>query len=845
MVWCAGPPMCLPSLISLFILSRFFAAAPFFSTLILISHIAFTGWWGFSLHWFRFLTLLSPGGARFPILIFWFNSDCCHRAVRFFLHWSRFLTVLSPGGEVFLCVTLLSPSGEVFLYVDSNFSQCFHRAASFFSELIPISHSAFAGRWGFSLLWFRFLSFFTGRRGFSLHRFRFLTLYSPGGEVFLFIDSDFFSHIAFTGWRRAVKFFSTLTPISHIVFTGWWSFHLHWYSDLTHGFHQAVRCFSTLIPISPGGEVFLYIDSDFSHCFHRVAKLFSTLILISQIAFTRWGGISLHWFRFLTLLWPGGFSLHWFWFLGLLSPGGEVFLYIDSDFPHCFHRVIFLYIDSDFSDWFHPAVRFSHMHCCQRVVRFFFTLIPISHIAFTGRCTFPYIGSDFSHCFHGVVKFSSTLIFCFNPDYFHRVVRFFFIHWSWFLTVLSPGGEVFLCITLRFFSTLIPISDIAFTGRRRFFFSELIPISHIAFTGWWGFSLHWFRFLSLFTRGGEVFLYIDSDFSHCIHRAVRFFSLLIPISFLTLLSPGGAGWWGFSLHWFWFLKLLSPGGEVFLYIDSDFSHCFHRVVKLFSTLILISQIAFTMQVVKFSSIHILILLRLLSSGGEVFLYTDSDFSQCFYLVAKFFSTLTPISHIAFTGWFFFTLILISRIAFTWWWGFLTCIAVKGRWGFCLHWCRFLDIPFNGWWGCALHWFWFLTLLSPGGGVLLYIDSDFSHCFHRAVSFFFFFTLISMVRNEIVMKSSSCLAASETLPSHLGDAFCMEKYLTFRAPAILQIWRNAALSTTSIRLQVHQILRLFSSTLFWPYTLYYSLLFTVLYSSVFFFAFSALYYSLLF
>ena len=506
---------------------------------------------------------------------------------------------------------------------------------------------------------------------------------------------------------------------------------------------------------------------------------------------------------------------------------------------------IFLYIDFDFS------------HCFHRVVRFFFTLIPISHIAFTGRRTFPYIDSDFSHCFHGVVKFSSALIFCFNSDCFRRVVRFFSIHWSRFFTVLSPGGEVFLCVTfpspVRFFSTLIPISDIAFTGRRRFF-SELIPISHIAFTGRWGFSLHWFRFHSLFTRGGEVFLYIDSDFSHlidsdfphcfhmvkfsstliswfnsdCVHRVLRFFSTLIPISFLTLLSPGGAGWWGFSLHWFWFLKLLSPGGEVFLYIDSDFSHCFHRVVKLFSTLILISQIAFAMQVVKFSSLDILILLRLPSSGGEVFsLYT-----------------LIPISHSAFTWWRSFSLH----------WLYLTLLSPGD---FSLHWFWFLGLLSPGGEvfshallskGGEVFLFIdadFLTFLSTGGEVVLYIDSDFSHCFHRVVGFCctlipishivftgrwdFSFSLHWFRWWEMKSSWNRHLASPLRRPYRpISATQSVWKNITFRAPAILQIWRNAAVSTTSIRLQVHQILRLFSSTLF---STLYSILFSSLYSTL--------------
>ena len=142
--------------------------------------------------------------------------------------------------------------------------------------------------------------------------------------------------------------------------------------------------------------------------------------------------------------------------------------------------------------------------------------------------------------------------------------------------------------------------------------------------------------------------------------------------------------------------------------------------------------------------------------------------------------------------------------------------------------------------------------------MLYIDSDFSHCFHRAVRFFFFFTLISMVRNEIVMKSSSCLAASETLPSHLGDAICMEKYCISRsgyppnltkccgfhdkykapsppniAPLLFYSFLDPILYTILFSIQYSTLL--FSSLLFLHCTILYS---SNLYSSI-------LFYSLLF
>ena len=258
-------------------------------------------------------------------------------------------------------------------------------------------------------------------------------------------------------------------------------------------------------------------------------------------------------------------------------------------------------------------------------------------------------------------------------------------------------------------------------------------------------------------------------------RAKRSFWNLLLWNFDEASHIAFTGRWSCSLHWFWFLRLLSPGGEVFLYIHSDFSHCFDWVI---------------------------------------FLYIDSDFSDCFHLAVKFFSTLTPMSH----------------IAFTWWWGFLTCIAVKGWWRFSFHWCRFL------------------TFLSTGGEVVLYIDFDFSHCFDPVVGFFC--TLIPISHIAFTgqwgfslhwfrwwdMKSSwnrhLAPAASETLPSHLGDAFCMENF---------NVWRNAALSTKSnapsppntAPATKHDSTLLGSSRLLLFPTLYYTILFSIQYSTLLF------------
>ena len=251
---------------------------------------------------------------------------------------------------------------------------------------------------------------------------------------------------------------------------------------------------------------------------------------------------------------------------------------------------------------------------------------------------------------------------------------------------------------------------------------------------------------TLLSPGGEVVLYIGSDFSDCFHQVVRFFSTFIPISHIPF-----NGRWGCSLHWFWFLGLLSLGGEVFLYIDSDFSHCFHLVVR-------------------FSHMH------------------------CCQRMVRFFFSLTPISH----------------------------------------------IPFNGWWGCSLHWFWFLTLLWPGGGFFLHIDSDFSHCFHRAVRFFS--TLISMVRHEIIILRPPLRRPYRPISA----THSVWKILTFdEMPRFPR----------KVTLQVHQILRLprnmtllSSALLFYSFSRPYTLLFFSLYSTLLFcflLCYSALYYSVLF